>query len=131
NSRNPHHPGTRVHLGPSRRGAKAIAVKSGISVVEIAAERTFGGGNFHKHVFDALARHGCNAELVTTTDVSVALATDRKQTIPAIVSELQNVARVAHHNSMAIVAAVCGVIAGAPDCVAPLFAAFRDLAFRL
>jgi aspartate kinase len=106
NSRNPEGPATVITDRSPDAGFKGIAVKRGVTVVEIATERKLATGGFLKTVFDALERHGCGADVVATTDRSVSVSTVHKNAIPAIAAELEPVAHVRHENSKAIVSLV-------------------------
>jgi aspartate kinase len=117
NSRNPAAPPTIITEGAPidgpgtpkaapGTGFKAIAVKRGVTVVEITTERKLASSGFLKTVFDALDRHGCGADVVATTDLSVSVSTVHKSAIPAVTAELEAVARVRHENSKAIVSLV-------------------------
>lgn len=106
NSRNPQGPATVIRDHVPDAGFKGIAVKRGVTVVEIAAERRLASGGFLKAVFDALDRHGCGADVVATTDLSVSVSTVHKNSIAAVAAELGAVARVRHENSKAIVSLV-------------------------
>ena len=106
NSRNPKGPVTIIRDRAPDAGFKGIAVKRGVTVVEIATERKLDSGGFLKTVFDALERHGCGPDIVATTDRSVSVSTVHKNAIPAIEAELEAIARVRHENSKAIVSLV-------------------------
>jgi aspartate kinase len=106
NSRNPKGPATVIRNRPPDAGFKGIAVKRGVTVVEIATERKLDSGGFLKIVFDALERHGCGTDVVATTDRSVSVSTVYKNAIAGLAAELEPLARVRHENSKAIVSLV-------------------------
>jgi len=128
NSRNAGGPFTIIRNRRPDAGFKGIAVKRGVTVVEIAAERTLSAGGFLKTVFDALDRHDFAPDVVATTDRSVSVSTVHKAAIPAFTAELEPLARVRHENSKAIVSLV-----GQNDDrrLAHVYSALSDLPVRL
>jgi aspartate kinase len=76
NSREPQAAGTRIDAvaEPSPTGAKAIAHKSGITVVQVTAARMLGAYGFLKALFDVFDRHRVAVDVVATSEVSVSLS---------------------------------------------------------
>jgi aspartate kinase len=128
NSRNPQAPPTIIRNCAPDEGFKGIAVKRGVTVVEIAAERRLASGGFLKTVFDALDRHGCGADVVATTDLSVSVSTVHKNAIAGLAAELEPLARVRHENSKAIVSLVGH---NSARLLAHVYSALSDVPVRL
>jgi aspartate kinase len=79
-------------------------------------------------VFDALDRHGCGADVVATTDLSVSVSTVHKNAIAGLAAELEPVARVRHENSKAIVSLVGH---NSDRLLAHVYSALSDVPVRL
>src|SRR6266513_4497553 len=91
------HPGTMVTArGELRAGTvKAIAHKSGITVLQIGSTRMLGAYGFLRGLFEVFERHQTVVDVVTTSEVSVSLTVDDARSLPDIVAELEPLGTVA------------------------------------
>ena len=129
NSRAPSDPGTVVTArGEVRAGAvKAIAHKSGITVLQISSTRMLGAYGFLRGLFDVFERHQTVVDVVTTSEVSVSLTVDDARSLPAIVAELQPLGTVAVESGRAIVCVVGEGLRTTPGIAARVFATISDI----
>src|SRR5207245_9099310 len=85
---------------------KAIAHKTGITVLQVASTRMLGAYGFLRALFDVFDRHRTVVDVVTTSEVSVSLTLEDARALPAIVSELRALGEVSVEPHRAIVSVV-------------------------
>ena len=129
NSKAPAHPGTMVTArGELRAGAvKAIAHKSGITVLQIGSTRMLGAYGFLRGLFEVFERHQTVVDVVTTSEVSVSLTVDDARSLPDIVAELEPLGTVAVESGRAIVCVVGEGLRTTPGIAARVFATISDI----
>jgi len=129
NSKAPGDRGTVVTArGEGRAGAvKAIAHKSGITVLQISSTRMLGAYGFLRGLFEVFERHQTVVDVVTTSEVSVSLTVDNAGSLPAIVAELQALGTVAVESDRAIVCVVGEGLRTTPGIAARVFATISDI----
>ena len=83
NSRQPESPGTciRARAPRSRTVFRAIAAKAGMKVINVKSPRMLMAHGFLRALFEAFDRHGCAADLVSTSEVSVSVALDSSRDV--------------------------------------------------
>src|SRR5437870_946162 len=129
NSHAPGDPGTVVTArGNMRAGTvKAIAHKSGITVLQISSTRMLGAYGFLRGLFEVFERHQTVVDVVTTSEVSVSLSVEDAGSLPAIVAELQPLGTVAVESGRAIVCVVGEGLRTTPGIAARVFATISDI----
>jgi aspartate kinase len=129
NSKAPGDRGTVVTArGEGRAGAvKAIAHKSGITVLQISSTRMLGAYGFLRGLFEVFERHQTVVDVVTTSEVSVSLTVDNAGSLPAIVAELQALGTVAVESDRAIVCVVGEGLRTTPGIASRVFATISDI----
>ena len=129
NSRMPHERGTLV--GPqsetSPRAIKAIAHKTGVTIVQITSLRMLGAYGFLRALFEVFERHRTVVDVVTTSEVSVSLSLDEANALPAIVEELQQLGTVGIEKGRAIICVVGEGLRGTPGIAGRVFTAINDI----
>src|SRR5436190_2692367 len=108
-------------------GVKAIAHKSGITVVQINSTRMLGAYGFLRGLFEVFERHQTVVDVVTTSEVSVSLTVEDAGSLPAIVAELQPLGTVAVESGRAIVCVVGEGLRTTPGIAARVFATISDI----
>lgn len=133
NSRAPQDAGTLVcsETEMSPRTVKAIAHKSGITIVQINSARMLGAYGFLHAIFDIFNRHRTVIDVVTTSEVSVSLSLDDASALPAIVSELKRFGAVRVEQPSAIVCVVGQGLRGTPGIAARIFNCLSDINISL
>jgi len=129
NSHAPDEPGTVVTArGEVRAGAaKAIAHKSGITVLQINSTRMLGAYGFLRGLFEVFERHQTVVDVVTTSEVSVSLTVDDAGSLPDMVAELRTLGTVSVESGRAIVCVVGEGLRTTPGIAARVFATVSDI----
>lgn len=129
NSRMPQERGTLV--GPqsetSPRTIKAIAHKTGVTIVQITSARMLGAFGFLRALFEVFERHRTVVDVVTTSEVSVSLSLDDANALPAIVEELQQLGTVGIEKGRAIICVVGEGLRGTPGIAGRVFGTISDI----
>lgn len=129
NSRLPQERGTLV--GPqsetSSRAIKAIAHKTGVTVVQITSARMLGAYGFLRALFEVFERHRTVVDVVTTSEVSVSLSLDEVGALPAIVDELKELGTVGIEKGRAIICVVGEGLRGTPGIAGQVFSTINDI----
>ncbi len=111
----------RARAPRSRTTFRAIAAKTGIRVVNIKSPRMLGGHGFLRGVFEAFERHGCSADLVSTSEVSVSVALDSSRGIDPLLQDLRKIGEVEVEDRKAIICLVGKDIIGRSGIAASVF----------
>jgi len=129
NSRLPEERGTLV--GPqsetSPRAVKAIAHKTGVTIVQITSARMLGAYGFLRALFEVFERHRTVVDVVTTSEVSVSLSLDEANALPEIVEELQQLGTVGIEKGRAIICVVGEGLRGTPGIAGRVFGTINDI----
>ncbi len=129
NSRMPEERGTLV--GPqsetSPRTIKAIAHKTGVTVVQVTSLRMLGAYGFLRALFEVFDRHRVVIDVVTTSEVSVSLSLDEAGALPSIVEELQQLGTVGIEKERAIICVVGEGLRGTAGIEARVFSTISDI----
>ena len=110
NSKNPGGKGTRITFDAPRRAVSAIAGKSGVTVVKVAAAKMLFARGFLKRVFDIFERNGVSVDVVATSEVSVSVTVDDPSGLESLIVELAALGDVSVERDRAIVAVVGAAI---------------------
>src|SRR5215213_4914882 len=129
NSRLPQERGTLV--GPqsetSPRTIKAIAHKTGVTIVQITSVRMLGAYGFLRALFEVFERHRTVVDVVTTSEVSVSLSLDEAGALPSIVEDLQQLGTVGIEKGRAIICVVGEGLRGTPGIAGRVFSTISDI----
>jgi len=129
NSRMPQEAGTLV--GPesetSPRTIKAIAHKTGVTIVQVTSARMLGAYGFLRALFEVFDQHRTAVDVVTTSEVSVSLSLDEVSALPAIVEELKELGTVGIEKGRAIICVVGEGLRGTPGIAARVFSTISDI----
>ena len=128
NSRMPEARGTMVGpLNETPRTIKAIAHKTGVTVVQITSLRMLGAYGFLRALFEVFERYRTVVDVVTTSEVSVSLSLDEAEALPAIVAELEKLGTVKVEKRQAIICVVGEGLRGTPGVAARAFSTISDI----
>jgi aspartate kinase len=129
NSLRPQERGTLV--GPqseaSSRTIKAIAHKTGVTIVQITSARMLGAYGFLRRLFEIFEQHRTVVDVVTTSEVSVSLSLDEASALPAIVEELEQLGMVRIEKRRAIICVVGEGLRGTPGIAGRVFSTISDI----
>jgi aspartate kinase len=116
-------PGTLVtgdaHIWPGT--VKAIAHRTGITVVQVASGRMLGAHGFLRALFEVFDRHETSVDVVATSEVSVSLTVEDDGSLPRIVEELRGLGEVTVEPHRAIVCIVGEGLRTTPGIAARVF----------
>lgn len=123
NTSRPERPGTVILASspPSGGPVKSIAYKEGMAVVNLISARMFKTQGFLRRVFETLDRHGVAPDLVSTSEVSVALAVTPWAHLDAAVEELRGLGAVTVRTGQAVVAVVGDGLKQTPGILGQVF----------
>ena len=129
NSRAPDDAGTLVTAESEvvPRTVKAIAYKTGVSIVSVTSTRMLGAYGFLRALFEVFERHRTVVDLVATSEVSVSLSVDDTTTLPGILKDLAALGEPAVETGRAIICIVGEGMRGTPGIAARIFATIRDI----
>ena len=93
NTREPAQAGTRI-APRAASGAKAIACKRGITLINVTSSRMLLAYGFLRRIFEIFEHHRTPVDLVATSEVSVSMTIDDASHLDAIVADLAEVGAV-------------------------------------
>lgn len=129
NSREPEGPATLVtaeaDIWPET--IKAIAHKTGITIVQVTAARGRGAHDFLHALFEVFDRHRTVVDVVSTSEASVSLTVEDGATLPAILDQLRPLGEVEVERGRAIVCVVGEGLRRTQGVAARVFETVRDL----
>jgi aspartate kinase len=108
NTHNVSSPGTVVtNEGDTRdSGPRAIAIKKGVTVVDMTSNKMLGAHGFLARLFAIFEQLEVSVDLITTSEVSVSVTLDEKHNLQQLVERLKPVADVGVHENQCIIAVV-------------------------
>jgi aspartate kinase len=129
NAREPSAAGTLVcsDTDLSPRSVKAIAHKTGITLVQITSARMLGAYGFLHAIFEVFNRHRTAIDIVTTSEVSVSLSLDDTSTLAAVVGELKQLGAVRVEKNQAIICVVGEGLRATPGIAGRIFNCLSDI----
>jgi aspartate kinase len=133
NSRAPEAPSTLVctETATSPHTVKAIAHKTGVTIVQITSARMLGAYGFLHAIFDIFNRHRTVIDVVTTSEVSVSISLDDARGLSSIVEELKQLGAVEIEQRRAIICVVGEGLRGTPGIAARIFSCLTDINISL
>ncbi|MGQ9918141.1 MAG: lysine-sensitive aspartokinase 3 [Bryobacteraceae bacterium] len=133
NSRRPEVEGTLIVAGtvPCRNPVKSIACKRGITVVEIRSLRMLMAHGFLRRIFEVFDRYQTPVDLVTTSEVCVAVTIDQPRHIGEIERELARISDVRVLPDQAILCLVGDALRETAGIGARIFTALREINVRM
>ena len=133
NTHNVTSPGTLVtNEGDEREGGpRAIAVKKGVTVVEMTSNKMLGAYGFLARLFAIFEQLEISVDLITTSEVSVSVTLDEKHNLQQLVQRLQPVADVNVRDNQCIVAVVGRNLMRDSEVAARIFDALRGVSISM
>jgi len=106
NTMEPDDPGTLISRKQTFKDYKAIAAKDGITAIRIKSDRMLMAYGFLRKVFEIFEVYRTPIDMITTSEVSVALTIDNPENLPHILKELQNLGTVEIEENQSIICIV-------------------------
>lgn len=133
NSHQPQERGTMIlaesETAPSR--IKSIAHKTGITILRISSARMLGSYGFMSALFQVFERYRTVIDVISTSEVSVALTLDNTASIEEIVSELKRLGDVEIESDNAVVCVVGEGLRASSGLAAKIFSTIEDISISL
>lgn len=89
NSLNPEDPGTVISDYTEKRNVKAIAAKDGITTIKIKSGRMMQAHGFLRKVFEIFEKHETSVDMLTTSEITLAMTIDKTTHLNQIRTELE------------------------------------------
>ncbi len=110
NSKNPNHKGTtisnKIPQVSDKSNIRAIAFKKGITAIFVSSPKMLMAYGFLAKVFAVFEKYKTSIDLISTSEVSVALTIDNKTLLNDIFNDLSQLAKITHKDNLAIVTVV-------------------------
>ncbi|HEX9164045.1 MAG TPA: lysine-sensitive aspartokinase 3 [Thermoanaerobaculia bacterium] len=130
NTHNVASPGTLVTAEGDTRvghGPRAIAVKTGVTIVHMTSNKMLGAHGFLARLFAIFEQLEISVDLITTSEVSVSVTIDEKQNLEALVQKLAPIADATVIDNQCIVAVVGRNLMADSEVGARIFEALRGI----
>ncbi len=108
NSHQPHEDGTMIlaESGVSANKIKSIAYKKGITILRISSARMLGSYGFMSALFQVFERHRTVIDVISTSEVSLALTIDNTDSLEQVVKDLERLGKVETEANNAVICIV-------------------------
>lgn len=133
NTMEPVAPGTLITESQSTTAEiKAIAAKDNITAIYIHSTRMLNAFGFLKKVFDIFEKHKTPVDMITTSEVSVAVTIDNSERLADITADLSQFADLEEHDrNQSIVCIVGNFLADKPGIALKVMEALKEIPIRM
>ncbi len=131
NTGEPEAAGTRIVGEEDGKGIKAIAFKSGITVVNIVSSRMLLAYGFLRKIFEIFENHKTSVDLISTSEVSVSMTLDDTSELGGIVKDLSEIGRVSVEVNNTIISLVGSKIWRNPKVLSDVFMTLKEVPVRM
>ena len=131
NTGRPQDAGTEIRADTPERGIRAIATKSGISLVTVSSSRMINAYGFLKDIFAVFDAHQVSVDLVATSEVSVTSTVDSDVAVDRVVKDLEEYGAVTVEDGKAIVSLVGQDLWKESSFIARVFNTLQGIPVRL
>ena len=130
NARRPQAAGTSI-AAQAPAGAKAIACKRGITLINVTSSRMLLAYGFLRRIFEIFEHHRTPVDLVATSEVSVSMTIDDAARLDAIVAELEEIGTVSADRDAGLVSIVGQELWEQPGFLAGAIGALRGVPLKM
>lgn len=113
--------------GETANKIKSIAYKKNITMVRITSARMLGAWGFMSAVFQVFDRHRTVIDVISTSEVSVALTLDNSDSLEAVAGELKRLGEVEVERGYAVVCVVGEGLRASTGLAAKIFSTISDV----
>ncbi|MFC4665807.1 aspartate kinase [Falsiporphyromonas endometrii] len=124
-------PGTFISLDTEKDVIKAVSAKDGIISIKIKSNHKLVSWHFLRKVFEAFETYSTVVDMVTTSEVGIALTIDNDDNLENIVSELQKLGVVSIERNLTIICVVGDMMWDNIGFEAKIVDAIRDYPVRM
>ena len=117
--------------GEAPNKIKSIAHKKGITIVRIASARMLGAYGFMSAVFQVFDRHRTVIDVISTSEVSVALTLDNTNSLDKVVEDLSRLGDVEVESGYAVVCVVGEGLRASTGLASKIFSTIKDVNISL
>lgn len=117
--------------GEAPNKIKSIAQKKNITILRITSARMLGAYGFMSAVFQVFDRHRTVIDVISTSEVSVALTLDNPESVEKIVDDLRRLGDVEVERGYAVVCVVGEGLRASTGMAAKIFSAIHDVNIAL
>ncbi len=133
NSNQPHEKGTMIlaesKVSPNK--IKSIAHKTGITIVRISSARMLGSYGFMSALFQIFERFRTVIDVISTSEVSVALTLDNTDSLDKIIIELERLGETEVEHNNAVICVVGEGLRSTSGLASKLFSTIEDIPISL
>ena len=123
--------GTIISEFAQNTGLKAIAAKDGISVVKIKSGRMMQAYGFLRRIFEVFEKHKTSVDMLTTSEISVAMTIDNTTFLDHIVTDLKKLGEVEFESNQTIISIVGGFETDRNISIQSITDAFGDIPIQM
>lgn len=127
NTLQPKATGTVIQQNAASIGVKAIAAKDGITVIKIKSSRMLLAYGFLRKIFEVFEKYKTSIDMVTTSEVAVAVTIDTDNNLTELVTELSDYGTVELSKEQTIVSIVGNEIAKTEQVLTTIFNAIKNI----
>lgn len=110
---------------------KSIAHKKNITILRITSARMLGSYGFMSAVFQVFDRHRTVIDVISTSEVSVALTLDKTDSIESVVAELERFGEVEVERGYAVICVVGEGLRASTGLASKIFSTIEDISIAL
>jgi len=127
NTMQPDAAGTVIEKDAGSTGVKAVAAKDGITAIKIKSSRMLLAYGFLRKIFEVFEKYKTSIDMVTTSEVAVAVTIDNDTYLKEILQELQPFGTVEVETGQTIVSVVGNEIGQTEHVLEKLFTSIRNI----
>ncbi|MCA6467190.1 MAG: aspartate kinase [Chitinophagaceae bacterium] len=127
NTMQPDAVGTVIRQEAGSTGVKAVAAKDGITAIKIKSSRMLLAYGFLRKIFEVFEKYKTSIDMITTSEVAVAVTIDSDKFLKEIVQELQPFGTVEVESGQTIVSIVGNEIGQTEHVLEKLFTSIRNI----
>lgn len=133
NSHQPEMRGTMIlsESGKSANKIKSIAYKKGITILRITSARMLGSYGFMSALFQVFERHRTVIDVISTSEVSLALTIDNTDSLENVVKDLERLGKVEVEKNNAVICVVGEGLRTTSGLASKLFSTISDVNISL
>ncbi len=129
NSHKPDERGTMIlaKSGITKNNIKSIAYKKGITILRITSARMLGSYGFMSALFQVFERHRTVIDVISTSEVSLALTIDNTDSLEQVVKDLERLGKVEIEKENAVICIVGEGLRTTSGLAAKIFSTIQDV----
>ena len=116
-----------AHSGETPNKIKSIAHKKNITILRITSARMLGAYGFMSAVFQVFDRHRTVIDVISTSEVSVALTLDNPESVDNVVEDLRRLGEVEVERGYAVICVVGEGLRASTGLAAKIFSTIADV----